>query len=210
MARLVTLNRNSNNALIVLVRHGQSEGNTTGILSRNHETLPLTSKGVQQAEAVSKELNKLKVEIIVSSPLLRARQTAEIIAERIGLGFTMDTRLQERDFGQLEGTLADSYRWRFEKGKGIETLDQIFFRVKSFMDDVYDGVLVGVTHGDTMKAPILKLLGLDEISGFGVRNYNTNMTIIQKTGSTYELIGFGLPVLTNELLKRIPQNFKSK
>lgn len=207
-----TVTSKKSDALIVLVRHGESEGNTGMILSSNIHALPLIERGREQALAVSAELGKLKVDRIVSSPLLRAQQTAGIISDRLGLGMheiTLDYRLRERGFGYLEGTIMDDYSWRFRTGQGIETYDEIANRINSFLSCAKQGVTVAVTHGDTMKAAVLSSLGLDELSGFGIRHYNTNMTIIYVQGEKRSLITFGMPVLDESLLERIPGRFRA-
>lgn len=223
-------------SLILLVRHGQSEGNLSGVLSRNQNELPLTAFGVRQAEFIAKELLKIRVDEVVSSPLLRARQTAEIIAREVGKNLSIESRLNERDFGKLDGSVVDKYTWRFEREKGMESFEDIWKRVESFMDSVGDeSVVVGVTHGDTIRAPTLKLLGLDEISGFGLRVYNANITVIEKRISTYEVVTFdsddrerdihsavshkcdnrykvlmcGIPLINDIVIERIPDRFRN-
>ena len=197
----------SREALIVLVRHAQSEGNTEGILSSSKETLPLTQKGVEQAKNIVKELNKLQVKKMFSSEILRARQTAEIISSGIGVSFKTDARLNERNFGTLEGLKTSSYMWRLARDSKAETYPELAERANSFIKDGHEGVIVAVSHGDTIRAPVLNLLNLDELSGFGMRNYNTNMTIFHVRDETVKLIAFGIPILMEEILYRIPEKF---
>ena len=196
-------------ALLVLVRHGESSGNIGGVMSSNFDTHPLTAKGEAQAGKIALELAKLRVDRIVSSPVLRARQTAGIISDELGLEVTIDDRLRERGFGLIEGTVAGNYVWRFLKDKGIETYEEIAARVNSFIGKLKPGVTVAVTHGDTMKAPILSILGLDEISGFGIRHYNTNIAMIYVHGGDRSIITFGMPLLNEDVLQRVPEKFKA-
>ena len=63
---------------LYVVRHGQSESNMQGKWGGHYNT-PLTSKGSEQAKQLADELANINFEIIVSSSLIRARQTAEII-----------------------------------------------------------------------------------------------------------------------------------
>ncbi len=66
---------------ITLLRHGESEGNTSGVL-QGQSDYPLTTLGFEQAQrlALYWKANQVKFDLIISSPLLRASQTAEIIA----------------------------------------------------------------------------------------------------------------------------------
>ncbi|MDE1768786.1 MAG: histidine phosphatase family protein [Candidatus Micrarchaeota archaeon] len=202
--------RSRKESLIVLVRHGHAGNNEGAMLSSDNNAYSLTSSGIAQSKAVTAELRKLKLDIIVSSQALRARQTSGYIAIGTGLGyFVTDPRLNERNFGQLEGTKADGYNWRFVKDRGVETYWELLARSSDVINDCPSGVIVAVTHGDVMRAPVLDILGLDETSGFGVRNYNANMNLLHVLGGRTRLIGFGLPILADEVLQRIPGQFRS-
>lgn len=93
--------RNNNYCTIYLVRHGQSHGNhpidTYGL---NKE---LTEKGHIQAKEAAKRLKKIKFDVIFASPLIRAQQTAKIIAEEHKLAVLTKEMLKERYHGILEG-----------------------------------------------------------------------------------------------------------
>lgn len=201
------LKNGKQDALLVLVRHGQSEVNTKGIFSSSRDLYPLTEKGREQAQAVAQELKKLNVSKMYSSPVLRAVETASIISTTLGVSFEQDERLAERGFGKLEGTSGTDYSWRFSRDSGIEEFGILAARMNSFMNDLSDGVIVAVTHGDTMRAPALRILGLDETSGFGLKAFNANVAIIQIKNGWHALIAFGMPVINEDLLKKIPDRF---
>ena len=69
---------------LYIVRHGQSQANAAGILQGSQVDTPLTIKGQQQAQLVGQQLaaRKISFDLVVASPLLRAAQTAAIIAPR--------------------------------------------------------------------------------------------------------------------------------
>lgn len=202
------LKNGKQDALLVLVRHGQSEVNTKGIFSSGREGYPLTDVGREQAGAIAQELKKLNVSKVYSSPVLRAVETATIISTNLGLSFEQDERLAERGFGSLEGKAYSGYSWRMNKEDyGIEEFGILSARMNSFMNDLGNGVIVAVTHGDTMRAPALRILGLDETSGFGLRAYNANIAVIQIKNGWHALIAFGMPVVSDDLLRKIPERF---
>lgn len=89
-------------ASIFLVRHGQDIDNEKGILNGHRDT-DLTSLGKDQALRVAKKLRDKDIEVILSSPLKRTRQTAEIIAREFNLEVVPEGLLVERDFGILTG-----------------------------------------------------------------------------------------------------------
>ena len=203
-----SLKNGKQDTLLVLVRHGQSEVNTKGIFSSSRDSYPLTETGKAQAGAISEELKKLNVSRVYSSPVLRAVETATIISTNLGLSFEQDERLAERGFGSLEGTSYSGYSWRMKKeAYGVEEFGILCARMNSFMNDLGNGVIVAVTHGDTMRAPALRMLGLDETSGFGLRAYNANIAVIQIKDGWHALIAFGMPIVSEELLKKIPDRF---
>ncbi len=95
----------------ILMRHGEAVSNVEEILSSEiADKHPLTVKGRAQAEKTAAKLVKEKIDLIVSSPLTRTRQTAEIVSQKIGAKVIFDDRLHEISFGILEGGTVDKYR----------------------------------------------------------------------------------------------------
>lgn len=94
---------------LTFLRHAESTGNNADVLQGRTDT-PLTERGLEQARnrAAGWKAQKIGFERIISSPLKRARQTAEIISESLGVPIEFDPNWQERNFGNLEGgSLAD-------------------------------------------------------------------------------------------------------
>ena len=91
-----------------LVRHGRTEGNVRRILVGRTD-IPLDALGYRQAVAMAESLSSLAPpDVIVASPLLRARETAQAIADRLGMPVDIDPDVAELDFGSFEGwTLED-------------------------------------------------------------------------------------------------------
>jgi broad specificity phosphatase PhoE len=137
------------------MRHGESVLNTKLLYAGRTET-PLTAEGQAQAQTAGRaaKVQNVHIDLIVTSPLERAIETAQIFAEEIGLSpkkIVIDKQLIERDFGNLEGKpwtpVHDSaYQHQFD----IETNDQLVARAKKALDWIKtlpaDNVLV-VSHG---------------------------------------------------------------
>jgi alpha-ribazole phosphatase/probable phosphoglycerate mutase len=87
---------------IVIVRHGQSEGNRDHVFT-GHSPSPLTELGRRQAEATAERLATRPVDVIYASDLPRAMQTAEPLVQRTGAPFVTDPAIRERDIGALTG-----------------------------------------------------------------------------------------------------------
>lgn len=85
-----------------LLRHGQTRWNIEGKIQGKTD-VPLNETGMEQAECLARAMADSGVKAIFSSPLLRARQTAGIVAEKMGLEVAELPELKEVDFGLWEG-----------------------------------------------------------------------------------------------------------
>ncbi len=87
---------------VYLVRHGESEGNKKQI--HQGENIPLSEQGKKQAKLIAERLEETNIDIIYSSPYLRAKQTAEIIADRLDIPVEYWEELREKkNPSELEG-----------------------------------------------------------------------------------------------------------
>jgi probable phosphoglycerate mutase len=163
-----------------LLRHGESAANVAGQISSrviNHVfDPPLTEVGRKAVQAsVTKFLadNSIDRMEIISSPFLRARQTAEIAAGILCAGYRIDWRLRERDFGIYDRLSDKNYStvWKNdEAGKAsdehlVEPAKSVLRRVSELIDELnasnsVDPVLL-CTHGDVASIAIAGLSGQD-------------------------------------------------
>jgi probable phosphoglycerate mutase len=151
--------------VIYLVRHGQTVFNRERRI-QGHVDSPLTELGVRQARAVGGLLKDLIREPagwrVVSSPLGRARSTAEIVAGRLGLPVELDDRLKEMSWGDNDGRLRaeleqehpDTFgrsNWAFDVPSG-ESYDEVCARVGDWLADLPpepERRVIAVSHGIT-------------------------------------------------------------
>lgn len=126
---------------IYLIRHGETEWNVKKVMQGSVD-IPLNYNGKEQAEIMSEKLVDKKIDIIISSTLIRARETAEIIAEKLQLYVSFDDRIIERNYGEFEGKskLLIDYEsfWSFSKNLNYinaENINVAYNRVKSFFED---------------------------------------------------------------------------
>lgn len=143
--------------MIYLTRHGQTDWNVQKkVMGRCDE--PLNEIGLKQAEETRDNLMNTKIDIILCSPLQRAKQTAEIINDVRNIPIIYDDRLIERDFGEFEGMQTkdfdfDGY-WDYyknEKYNQAENIQNFFERIYNFLNDIIEkyqdmNVLI-VAHG---------------------------------------------------------------
>src|SRR5271166_4238418 len=89
---------------LFLVRHGESDWNIEGLVQGQLPAAPgLTRTGVEQALAAAEALAITAAELVLSSDLRRATETASLIAARLGVPLQLDPRLRERALGAAEG-----------------------------------------------------------------------------------------------------------
>ena len=88
-----------------MLRHGQAISNTKDTMSSWPETFdnPLTEVGVGMAQEAAKALKAKSIDLIFASDVLRAKQTAEIVAKALGIEIIFDERLREINFGSFNG-----------------------------------------------------------------------------------------------------------
>jgi len=85
-----------------LLRHGESVANRDGIFSSEAYDPPLTSKGILQVQQIKPLLSKFEFDRIISSPMLRAKQTAGLITDDKAISFSVANSLTEINFGKFE------------------------------------------------------------------------------------------------------------
>lgn len=123
---------------LYFVRHGESEANVLKVFSNRGLRHGLTHKGQQQAQVLAQALRGVPVTGLFSSPLLRARQTAEILAQALGLTYQVTDALREFDCGLLEGKSDDAswqrYRQLSEAWLNQQAWDQRIEQGESFVD----------------------------------------------------------------------------
>lgn len=128
------------------LRHGQTDHNRRRIC-QGHADTPLNDTGIAQAEAAAPLLAKARPSAIRTSDLIRVRQTAAPVAQKLALTIKTDPRLRERAFGIYENRPIEGQLWSFDH-PSVETLDDFVDRSLQGFDWALqqDDVLV-VTHG---------------------------------------------------------------
>ena len=152
--------------MLLLVRHGETEANRRGeYLGR--ADVELNARGMAQADALAGVLPR--ADVVVSSPLRRARQTAAALSASVEI----DDRWIELDYGPLDRRPVGhvptelSERWRRDADfapAGVETLSALSARVHEACDDLMlraqASVVVVVTHVSPIKAALAWALGV--------------------------------------------------
>lgn len=150
---------------LLLARHGETDWNAVGRW-QGHADPPLNAVGRRQAAALAARLSTAGIDIVASSDLRRARETAAIVATTLGLPVVEDSELREIDVGSWSGLtraqVAERFpegfaRWQAgEIGHDGETRDQLAARIERALlrlggEHAGRRVLV-VTHGGAIRA----------------------------------------------------------
>ncbi len=128
--------------MIYITRHGQTEWNEKNKVMGKVD-IPLSKIGLEQSGKLKEKVKQLQIDLIVCSPLLRARQTAEIINENHSVKIIYDDRISERCYGEFEGLNINDFDflsyWNYydnKKYKYAENIRDFFARIYEFFDEI--------------------------------------------------------------------------
>lgn len=177
-----------------IFRHGQSTFNTLGKVQGHTNSSILTDLGKKQALTVGQRLIDKNIDVIITSPLKRALETAEICNQLLKKPIVIDDAFIEVNVGEIEGLhhtevsnkFGEKYdRWRSNSPKYLnlsfdggeskqEVRDRIFSGLKKYLQTDYQNIAIS-SHG-IMLSQILLALGEDfiEISNSGIICLNNN------------------------------------
>lgn len=161
---------------LVVLRHGRTSWNEQRRFQGSAD-LPLDDTGHEQAALAAEQIGRMQPSILLTSDSVRARQTAEPLAEGTKLEMESDTRFSEADLGTWEGLTREEVRRRYPEEYaawrhgidlargGGETYAQVAARAVAALTEALPRLrpgelLVLVTHGGTAKALIGAMLGL--------------------------------------------------
>lgn len=162
---------------LLLTRHGQTDWNIAGRY-QGQSDIPLNKTGCKQAEQLAKRLSTEKIDVIYSSDLSRAFDTAQAVANFHHLEIQLDSCWRELSFGDWEGMtyqemsahspelfeqwMQDSANTSTPNG---ESLKQLADRVKHAFDEIKnkhkDQTVLVVSHSGALQALLATLLGID-------------------------------------------------
>jgi probable phosphoglycerate mutase len=174
--------------IAILIRHGESESNTRGLISEDLEGFPLTETGRKQATRTAQELTKINVQRILSSPVLRTRETASIISTAINIQITIDHDIRESGLGPYNNKHFKLIPGGKREDFGFEPYDKIKERMMQSLRK-YEDVNIFVSHELPIKAAISKILRLDEEESRGLKLGNASITVIDMKNEIILSIG---------------------
>lgn len=214
---------------LYLVRHAQAQGNVEKTFQGSIDA-PLSALGMEQLERLAERFADMPFDVIYSSPLARAYQTAQAVNRAWGREIVVEPRFTEIHGGKFEGVAFDllpkrfpeEYRvwteepWRFAAPEG-ESMEQVLARVQAGVEDVVranQGKTVVVTsHGCALRNLVCALKGwplsrIGEVEWLG----NTSVTLVEYPDDKTPQIAFlgDASHLTREMVERSKPYFGGK
>jgi len=194
---------------IIFLRHAQAKNNTERILAGRTEGVPLTDTGIKQAEQTAELLKHMNISAIYSSPIERAKHTAEIAGKQISLDVTIDDRLNELDMGKFTGMPYDeifqshgNVFMKFYNGEleiahnGVETFPDVKKRILGIVDHVIekhpDENVLLVTHMDPIKAMLSTIVDLSPTNLYELIIANASLNIFREKDRKFSLSGLNV------------------
>ena len=194
---------------IIFLRHGQATNNTQRVLAGRTEGIPLTETGIKQAQHTAELLEHMNISRIYSSPIQRAKHTAEIVGEHNSLDVSIDDRLIELDMGKFTGMAYDdifnshgNVFMKFYNGEleiahnGVETFSDVKKRVLGIVDHVIekhpDENVVLVTHMDPIKAMLSTLVDLSPTNLYELIIANASLNIFREKDRKLSISGLNV------------------
>ena len=190
--------------MIIFLRHAQAENNTKRILAGRTEGVPLTKTGIEQAERITKYLASIDISAIYSSPIERARHTAEIVAKNRSLEVVLDERLTEIDMGKFTHMNYDDMFAKYGNiflkfyendpvisEHEVETFPNVQRRVLDMVNHVVEKHknenVILVTHMDPIKSILAIMMDLKPKTLFELIIANSSLTIITEQDKKFSL-----------------------
>lgn len=174
--------------VIALVRHGQTDWNLQQRMQGTSD-IPLNAVGREQARQAGILLAEENWDVVVSSPLKRARETAEIIAAelRLPLGSSYP-ELVEQDFGEAEGMEVTEVleRWPDWQAPGREPDHEVGARgvraLQAIADEFGEANVVAVAHGTIIRATIAEIAGRPRADYAHLENGSSSLVHLHEEG----------------------------
>lgn len=166
--------------ILGLLRHGQTDWNIDLRLQGSTD-IPLNDTGRAQARLAAATLKREDWDVIIASPLSRAKDTADIVALELGMNVAIVPELIERSFGVAEGLDHATWRKLYESHQvieGLESLEDLRARTVLFLDLIaseYSGQRVlAVSHGAFIRK-VLTIVSDGELPREGERLSNASL-----------------------------------
>jgi len=190
------------NTHIGLFRHGQTDWNIDFLL-QGVTDIPMNATGIEQVRTAARALDKDDWDIIFTSPLGRARETAAIIAEQLGFDEVLQNDLLiERSFGEAEGLAYEQWKSKYstlDEIPGGESRTHLYKRSSNLLEafiDTHPGKrILAVSHGALIRT-VLSISSQNELPREGEKLANASLNIVSHLDQSWKVTKYDLEPLS--------------
>jgi broad specificity phosphatase PhoE len=185
-----------------LLRHGQTDWNINFLL-QGVTDIPMNQTGIEQVRLAAKAIQRADWDIILTSPLGRARQTAEILLQEVGFDSLLEESLLiERSFGEAEGLSHTQWREKYsdlDQIPGGESRTELARRSQTLLDTVAEQFagkrVLAVSHGALIRN-LISIASGNQLPRDGERLGNASLNIVGHNQDSWRVIDYRLNPLT--------------
>ncbi|WHY83915.1 histidine phosphatase family protein [Neobacillus novalis] len=172
---------------ICLIRHGETAWNANGIIQGLTDT-DLNDIGRNQAEACANFLSKQNWDLILTSPLRRAKNTASILANKMGQNVKVMEEFVEKHYGDAVGSPLINQTSYAEAGEqSILFKKRVLAGFRQLKENYFNKKIILVTHGDVIQVILTSLFDSNE---FNQTVKNASISELELTGNKWVMNSF--------------------
>jgi broad specificity phosphatase PhoE len=162
----------------------------------------MNETGIEQVELAARAIKAEDWDVILTSPLTRAKQTAEIIARRNGFSKIIEQELLiERSFGEAEGLSHEQWRAKYsnlDEIPGGESRTQVVESSKLLLETISKELagkrVLAISHGALIRA-LISIASNDELPQDGERLGNASLNVVKHTENSWQVVNYSLEPL---------------
>lgn len=189
------------NTHLGLLRHGQTDWNINFLL-QGVTDIPMNQTGIEQVKLAAKAIRAEDWDVVLTSPLSRARQTAEIIASQHGYTEIIEQELLiERSFGEAEGLSHEQWRAKYSNLDvipGGESRTQLAQRSRLLLETISQELagkrVLAISHGALIRA-LIAIASNNELPRDGERLGNASLNVVKHSDNSWQVVNYSLEPL---------------
>ena len=189
------------NTHLGLLRHGQTDWNINFLL-QGVTDIPMNQTGIEQVKLAAQAIRAEDWDVVLTSPLSRARQTAEIIASQHGYTEIIEQELLiERSFGEAEGLSHEQWRAKYSNLDvipGGESRTQLAERSMLLLETISQELagkrILAISHGALIRA-LIAIASNNELPRDGERLGNASLNVVKHIDNSWQVVNYSLEPL---------------
>ena len=189
------------NTHLGLLRHGQTDWNINFLL-QGVTDIPMNQTGIEQVKLAAQAIRAEDWDVVLTSPLSRARQTAEIIASQHGYTEIIEQELLiERSFGEAEGLSHEQWRAKYSNLDvipGGESRTQLADRSRLLLETISQELagkrVLAISHGALIRA-LIAIASNNELPRAGERLGNASLNVVKHIDNSWQVVNYSLEPL---------------